>query len=177
MIAGTCFNISKQQQQGVAAVEFALIAPVLFALILGIIDFGRMMFTMNLLQESTRRSAEAATFLFPDARGIESAKQAGILKADGSSSALINGLTTSHIDLAYLDVDGSVIASPANCAAYDSIRFVRAQLAQGSGGYSFEFVTPVNLMGFPKTMAMPPFQVILPRESLGWTNSGTPCSS
>jgi Flp pilus assembly protein TadG len=37
-------------QRGVAAVEFAMIAPVFFGLLIGIIDVGRYMWTLNTMQ-------------------------------------------------------------------------------------------------------------------------------
>ena len=39
-----------RDQRGVAAVEFAIIAPVFFALLLGIVDVGRYMWTLNTMQ-------------------------------------------------------------------------------------------------------------------------------
>lgn len=44
-------------QQGAAAVEFALIAGLFFALFLGVIEFGRFFYTFNTVQEITRCAA------------------------------------------------------------------------------------------------------------------------
>jgi Flp pilus assembly protein TadG len=40
----------RRDQAGAAAVEFAMIAPVFFALLLGIVDVGRYMWTLNTMQ-------------------------------------------------------------------------------------------------------------------------------
>jgi Flp pilus assembly protein TadG len=47
----------KGTQQGVSAVEFALVLVILLALLFGIVEFGRLFFTINSVQEITRRAA------------------------------------------------------------------------------------------------------------------------
>jgi Flp pilus assembly protein TadG len=51
---------TKSTQCGVAAVEFALICVIFFTLILGIMDFGRLLFTWNSATEATRRGVRLA---------------------------------------------------------------------------------------------------------------------
>lgn len=48
-------------QRGVAAVEFAIIAPVFFALLLSIMDVGRYMWTLNSLQFAIDEAIRAGT--------------------------------------------------------------------------------------------------------------------
>lgn len=48
------------KQDGAAAVEFALIAMVFFSLLLGILEFGRVLFTWNSAVEATRYGARVA---------------------------------------------------------------------------------------------------------------------
>ena len=45
-----CLSGITRDQNGTAAIEFSLIAPVFFALVLGIIDVGRYMWTLNTMQ-------------------------------------------------------------------------------------------------------------------------------
>jgi Flp pilus assembly protein TadG len=45
-----CLRRVIRNQSGTAAIEFALVAPVFFALVLGIIDVGRYMWTLNTMQ-------------------------------------------------------------------------------------------------------------------------------
>jgi Flp pilus assembly protein TadG len=46
-------------QRGTAAVEFALIAPVFFALLLSVIDVGRYMWTLNTMQYAIDEAVRA----------------------------------------------------------------------------------------------------------------------
>jgi len=48
------------RQRGAAVVEFALVALIFFVLLLGIFEFGRVMFTWNSAVEATRRGARLA---------------------------------------------------------------------------------------------------------------------
>src|SRR6476619_406956 len=49
------------KRSGTAAVEMAFVAPILFALIFGSIDFGRAMMVANLLTNTCREGARLAT--------------------------------------------------------------------------------------------------------------------
>jgi Flp pilus assembly protein TadG len=48
------------RQRGTTIVEFALVAMIFFLLLLGIFEFGRLMFTWNTAVEATRRGARLA---------------------------------------------------------------------------------------------------------------------
>ena len=50
----------KRNDSGAAAVEFALILPVLILLIGGIVDFGRAMYTEVMLTNASREGARTA---------------------------------------------------------------------------------------------------------------------
>ncbi|WP_144123338.1 TadE/TadG family type IV pilus assembly protein [Catellatospora sichuanensis] len=52
-----------KRDRGAAAVEMALILPILLLLVFGIIDFGRMLNTQIKLTEAAREGARAATIL------------------------------------------------------------------------------------------------------------------
>ena len=49
-----------KDSRGSAFVEFALLAPVFFLVILGIIDFGRMMWTSNTVEHAATEGARYA---------------------------------------------------------------------------------------------------------------------
>jgi Flp pilus assembly protein TadG len=50
----------RSDRRGAAVVEFALIAPIFFAAVLGIIEFGRMMMVQEILVNAAREGARAA---------------------------------------------------------------------------------------------------------------------
>ncbi len=49
----------RRDQRGVAAVEFAMIAPIFFGLLIGIIDVGRYMWTLNTIQYAIDEAVRA----------------------------------------------------------------------------------------------------------------------
>jgi hypothetical protein len=55
------------REDGAAAVEFALVLPVLMLLIFGIIDFGRMLNAKITITEAAREGARAAALVDADA--------------------------------------------------------------------------------------------------------------
>lgn len=50
-----------RRDDGAAAVEFALVLPLLLILVFGIIDFGRLMYTANTLTSAVREGARFAS--------------------------------------------------------------------------------------------------------------------
>ena len=54
------FSGLRADECGAAAVEFALVLPVLLLLVFGMIDFGRLLFTRNNLQSAVREGARIA---------------------------------------------------------------------------------------------------------------------
>jgi Flp pilus assembly protein TadG len=52
-------NAPAQPRHGAAVVEFAVVAPLLFALALGIIEFGRAMMVLELLNNAARAGCRA----------------------------------------------------------------------------------------------------------------------
>jgi Flp pilus assembly protein TadG len=49
----------RRDERGVAAVEFAMIAPIFFGLLIGIIDVGRYMWTLNTIQYAIDQGVRA----------------------------------------------------------------------------------------------------------------------
>ncbi|WP_422460585.1 TadE/TadG family type IV pilus assembly protein [Endozoicomonas sp. ALB115] len=61
---------SRQQQKGSTVVEFSIAASVFFLILFGVMEFGRVMYTFHLLQESTRRAARVAVVSTKDSAAI-----------------------------------------------------------------------------------------------------------
>src|SRR5215831_13065346 len=66
---------SRASDRGAAAVEFALVLPILVILIFGIIDFGRMLNAKITLTEAAREGARATALVGADA-GADRARTA-----------------------------------------------------------------------------------------------------
>jgi Flp pilus assembly protein TadG len=57
----TCWRRRICREDGAAAIEFALVLPLLLILVFGIIDFGRLLFTANTLTSAVREGARFAS--------------------------------------------------------------------------------------------------------------------
>lgn len=93
------------------------------------------------------------------------------MSGDAGPSRLVNGLTTAHIDVEYLDQENNVVANPADASGFIQIRYVRVRVV----GYQHQMVVPF-VSGIANYF-MPEFAAVLPRESLGIPREGavTPC--
>ena len=111
---------SRQPQRrdtGAAAVEFALILPVVLLIIFAIIDFGRMLNAQVTLTEAAREGARAAALIKPGGSA------AGVARAKDAGSSL-----------------GTLSPTVTDCASPASVNAVTEIV------YTFKFVTPLGLM-------------------------------
>lgn len=133
------------RQKGVAAVEFALIASLFFAVLFGIIEIGRVLYYMNAATEATRLGARVAVVCDMNASAIKTRMQ-GMLPI----------LTSASINVAYL---------PSGCSQA-TCETVTVSIIPGS-------LTVNTFIPFlPFSVAMPNFSSTLPRESLSSTAYG-----
>ena len=145
----------RANQTGTATVEFAIIASVMFMVLFAVIEFGRVMFVANALDESTRRGARLAA-VCPVGDPVPA--QAAILAGTDGVSVIAQDLTTANVTIAYLDVNGAPVVNPAlNLAA---IRYVRTSIVN----YRQRMFIPLIMPSF----LMPSFAATLPAESLGY---------
>ena len=149
---------SKQQQKGLASVEFAIIGSVFFVVLFGVIEMGRALFVVNTLAEATRRGARMAAVCPVGSAGPASA---AVFDNGTGSSAVVNGLTTNNIEVDYLDSNGNVLPNPT--VTYGAIDYVRVKIV----GFTLPLYIPFVL----PTLALSGFAATLPRESLGVTRT------
>ncbi len=105
------------RDSGAAAVEFALILPIVLLVIFGIIDFGRMLNAQITLTEAAREAARATAL-------IDAA--AGQARFDRVAESTVGDLTP------------TIIACPATPDADDD--------AVVDVTYTFTFVTPLSIL-------------------------------
>ena len=107
---------SRVGDRGAAAVEFALVLPLLLILIFAIIDFGRMLNAKITLTEAAREGARAAALVGTDAGADRARAAAGGYAID----------------------DPAVDECPPSAGADDS--------ATVTVTYDFQFITPISLL-------------------------------
>lgn len=76
-------------RQGVAAVEFAIVAPIFFMLVFGCIEFGRALMVQQILTNASRVGARQAITLNASESGVVSAA------TDYASSTSVPGVSVS----------------------------------------------------------------------------------
>lgn len=126
------------RQRGVAAVEFAIIASLLFMLLIGIMEFSRIAFYWNAATEATRLGARLAVVCDMDDATIRA-----------RMTALFPVLTADKIAIEY---------APGGCAV-DTCQQVRVTINAPDELRTF---IPV----FDLDAYFPPFVTTLPRESM-----------
>ncbi|MCA8294923.1 pilus assembly protein [Burkholderia sp. AU30198] len=142
------FPLSRRRgQRGAALVEFGLIASVLIMLLIGIFEFGRVLFYWNTASEAVRLGARTAVVCDVNAAGV--AKRV---------TALLPLLSSANVSVNY---------TPANCTV-NTCSFVTVSVTN---------VTVKTMIPFVNvTVTMPPFTTTLPRESLTSSTGGANCN-
>jgi hypothetical protein len=139
---------------GATTVEFAIVGVYLFILLFAVIEFGRIVYTLNMLQEGARRAARVAAVCAVGSPVVAS-------KAVFAASHGLPGLDTSYVHVEYLDGAGGDAAGN-----YSAIRYVRVRIT----GYPMRIAIPF----LNPTFIAPEYSVTLPRESLGVPRFGEP---
>jgi hypothetical protein len=142
----------KSLQNGTTTVEFALIGFLFFLVLFGILEIGRMMFTINSLAESTRRTARLAVVCPLEHDQIP---VVGNFNQPGESGEnnFIFGMNASNLDIDYLDESGN------ETAILNEVEFVRVSIVD----YEYDLLIP----GLSLSLTSPTFTTTLPAESLG----------
>lgn len=106
----------KNRQKGVAAVEFAIVAPLLFLLIFGIISYGIMLYNQAVITNASRAGARAGIVFSVSGNGLQ-----GFTTYPSTCTPLTNnniyGTTADAIAAVKADAEAT-----AECAANNAIR-------------------------------------------------------
>lgn len=156
-----------RHQQGVAAVEFALVAMLFFTLLFAILEFGRLFYLQNAVQEVTRRAAREATVRWVTAG--DEVRNLALFEAANLPAG--PEITAENIVIEYLDVNQDVIGnlpdSPLDnvtaClkAENNCIAYVRVSITEAT--YS-PMIALFSAFSVPITTST----VTMPAESLGY---------
>jgi Flp pilus assembly pilin Flp len=132
------------RQNGAAAVEFALVAMLFFAILIGILEFGRVLFTWNSAAEATRRGARIAVVTTPASATIKAEMR-----------KIMPDLQDNQIEVLYDGVEDVCVSNLCD--------YVTVSVGQPQPYTINPLLLPVGVV----TIQIPPFTTTLTRESLG----------
>jgi len=154
-----------KRQRGMTSVEFAIVGAVFFILLFAVIEFGRLMFVMNTLDEVTRRGARLAAVCRVGPTEVSFIQNRAIF--DGN---IVEGLDPTNVQVEYFEEDGTPVnpdpADPDN--SIPLIDYVRVEIVN----YQHTMLIPT----FNLTLPVPDFSTTIPSESLGVHPDGSSAS-
>ena len=181
--------LSRRRQRGVAAVEFALISIFFFTLVLGIVELGRILYIWNTVQEVTRHAAREAV-VRDFATDVDAVQREAIFNGGSSGTVYLPGgpeITSANVNIAYLDANQNPVNPPPSDPADNisacgdvtrttsCIRFVRAEVCDTTSCGGVNYKPMINFLlgavGANFAVHIPVSPVVMPAESLGFTNS------
>ena len=121
-----------KRQEGQSVVEFALVLPIFILLLMGMIEFGRIWMTMNVLSSASREGARIAAVTGPDASRVTNTVQnalsaanlpSGIVSINGPNA---NSEVTVTVRITYTSITGGVVpglASPMQLTRSTTMRW------------------------------------------------------
>lgn len=181
----------KTAQRGVAAVEFALVAMPFILLMFGVMEFGRLLYLWNTVQEVTRNAARQAVVTdFTNTTAIAAIKRSAVFRTTDGPLPAAAELTNARVNIRYLNAAGDLPSpmplSPGDniSACLDServaecIRFVEVCVSVGNTcqpDQSISFIPMISLFSQSGTyssdltgLKIPMSTVRMPAESLGF---------
>lgn len=186
------------KQQGVAAVEFAVIVIFFLILLFGVLEMARLVYLFNTLQEVTRRAASIAVNSAFDVDAQGDVRKRALLADKDGNLILGRPITADHLRLEYLSLSRSATgvlakqkvttlpASPAqnrlNCLADPNadncIRFVRVQVCQPIPASSCTPVPYEMLLPLIKFngLVLPRSETVAPAQTMGYVAGALPGS-
>jgi hypothetical protein len=158
---------------GSTVAEFAVVATIFFAMIFGIIEFGRLLYTHNALTDAARRGARYAV-LHKEVPGpgepnwqlcvknvvVYGEKHIDPVTCAPTGPPLINRLTVANVDVAYVGAD--LDNNPSTPQTSYGVNLGSATVTIQN--YTFNLLVPI----FPKTLNMPAYATTLTAESAGF---------
>jgi hypothetical protein len=168
----------RRNERGVSVVEFALLAPVLCMLLLGILDLGQRMYLMSVLQGTLFRAARKAsvgdqtsaqidTFVNNELKDFKKNATVTITKKSYSDFTGVKALEKITSDTAPVGTynAGTSVASPGDCYEDTNSNWKRDDKGQSGLGQSDEIVYYQVTIVYPRVVPLFKF--------LGFSNNET----
>jgi Flp pilus assembly pilin Flp len=189
-----------RHQDGVAAVEFALLVIAFLIVVFGILEVARVMYMFNTLAEVTRSAARgAATTSFHDTAGLDLVRKRAVFNETTGELPFGSPVTYKHIRFEYLRLransftlevipEDQLPSCPArnrlicmndpNGPNTNCIRAVRASICEeGQAEGACTAVEYKTIFPFiPMPLTLPTSVTIVTAESLGYRAGDLPCN-
>jgi Flp pilus assembly protein TadG len=134
--------MKRSRQQGVAAIEFAILLVPLSVILFGTIELGRAFYQYDTLAKSVRAAARYLSVQTPGT-GIDQAKCMTVSGTTACGSPLLANLDTSMVTINYIDgVSTCTSGSTGGCGA---INLVEVCVNCSGSAQKFKFVSMATL--------------------------------
>ena len=159
----------RKNERGTTIAEFAVVALLFFTIVIGIIEFGRLFYTHNALTDATRRGARYASIHHGVTQTDKLAVKNYIVygpnatydaKGNPTSPPLINGLTTTMINVDFVGVDADGNPATPGTTAYGTNLGTATVSIQN---YQFNLSIPV----VGRSLTLPTYRTTSMAESAG----------
>ncbi|CAM4246510.1 TadE/TadG family type IV pilus assembly protein [Vibrio agarivorans] len=143
-----------KREKGLSIIEFTLVATALLLIMMALIEVGRYIYSLQLINEMTRVSARLGVVC-----RVQDQNDIPALVVPTNAP---NGFTAANLSVDYLDSNGSPV-DLAGAGTFTDIHFVRARVID----FDYQFAGLMSVFDDLGLIAVPEFESIRPRESLG----------
>lgn len=162
-------SVPRRRARGIAIVEFALVCMIFFTLVFGALEFARLMFVLNSVQEVTRRAAREMTV-----RWIDDEATVRTMALFGAAALPAGAeVTAASINIEYLAANGNVVTvfptSPGDnlSACGDALRTASCIYSVRVSINNIQYVPMVALFS-AMNWTLPSSSVTMHAESMGF---------
>ncbi|NOI24331.1 TadE/TadG family type IV pilus assembly protein [Vibrio mediterranei] len=163
-------NSYKKSQSGITIIEFSIVLLGALILMFAAFEFGRYVFSMQMLNEMSRKAARLAVVCSISDRD-------DIADLPEVSENRPVGFVATNLSIDYVDSTGAsvnvdnfaTLSEDDQNFVMSQVRFVRAEIT----GYQFQFFPLLSFIGTAGAISTPSFPTILPVESLGIVRPNT----
>jgi len=162
------YRAFKKSERGAAVAEFAVASLFFFTLLIGIIEFGRLLYTHNALTDAARRGARYATLHQQSAACVRNIVIYGEKHVDNkcepTGPPLVNGLTAQGVNIAVTYAGADTDNDPTDETPIDTSYGTNLGTATVAIE-NFKFTLGIPLLNL--TITMPNYRTTLSAESAG----------
>lgn len=145
-----------KRQQGLSIIEFTLVSTTLLLLIFAVIEVGRYVYSLQVVNDMTRVAARLAVVCRVEDRND--------IPALALSSNAPVGFTAANLTVEYLDASGNTITGTlTDDDVFSTIEYVRARVVD----FEYQFTGLLSFVSMTGMLAIPDFETTRPRENLG----------